>query len=230
MVKPSRNRPWFISFLLVILYCSFQKLDGAGYILHFGLEVVLLVPPEQEQRGGHQGDGADQGQVLHKLAEGQPGIGADEDVGRVADQGGGAADVRGKGLGDQQGQGVDLQGHRDLDGHRQHQQHGGDVVQKGGNDRGHYLEGEGQDKDIAFGHGIGLIGQELEHAGLFHHPHEEHHAHEQEDDVEVDGPHGVVKGDDVKGLVPVPQGIGDEDDEGRAQKGDQGAVHPLEAR
>ena len=82
-------------------------------------------------------DGADQGQVLHELAEGQPGIGADEDVGRVADQGGGAADVRGEGLGDQQGQGVDLQGHRDLDGHRQHQQHGGDVVQKGGNDRGH---------------------------------------------------------------------------------------------
>ena len=72
-------------------------------------------------------------QVLDKLAEGQPGIGADEDVGRVADEGGGAADVTGKGLGDQQGQGVDLQGDRDLDGHRQHQEHGGDVVQKGRN-------------------------------------------------------------------------------------------------
>ena len=73
-----------------------------------------------------------------------------------------------------------------------------------------------------------LIGQELKHAGLFQHPHKDHHAQEQEDDVQVDGPHGVVKGDDVEGLVPVPQGIGDEHDEGRAQKGDQGAVHPLE--
>ena len=86
---------------------------------------------------------------------------------------------------------------------------------------------KGQHKDVAFGQGIGLIGQELKHAGLFHHPHEEHHAQEQEDDVEVDGPHGVVKGDDVKGFVPGPQGVGDEEDEGRAQKGDQGAVHPL---
>ena len=186
------------------------------------------MPPEEEKRRSYQAHRADQGQVLDELAEGQPGIGADEDVGRVADQGGGAADVRGKGLGDQQGQGVDLQGDRDLDGHRQHQQHGGDVVQKGGDDRGDYLEDERQHKDIAFGQGIGLKGQELKHAGLFHHPHEDHHAHEQEDDVEVDGPHGVVKREDIKRFIAGPQGIGDEQDEGRAQEGHQGAVHQLQ--
>ena len=151
-------------------------------------------------------DGADQGKVGDKLAEGEAGIGADEDVGRVADQGGGAADVRGKGLGNQEGQGVDLQGDRDLDGHRDHQEHGGDVVQKGGNDRGEDLEDEGQDKDIALGPGIGLVGQELEHAGLFHHPHEDHHPQEQEDDVQVDGPHGVVKGEDDKRTCRRPRG------------------------
>ncbi len=33
--------------------------------------------------------------------------------------------------GHHKGQGVYLQGHGDLDGHRDHQQHGGDVVQEG---------------------------------------------------------------------------------------------------
>ena len=125
---------------------------------------------------------------------------------------------------------MNLQGDRDLDGHRDHQEHGGDVVQEGRNHRGDDLEDEGQHKDIALGQGIGLVGQELKHPGLFHHPHEDHHAHEQEDDVQVDGPHGVVKGEDVKGFVEGPQGVGDEQDEGRAQKGHQGAVHQLEAK
>ena len=102
-------------------------------------------------------------------------------------------DVGGEDLGDQQGQGVDLQGHRNFDGHRDHQQHGGDIVQKGRDHCRDHLEDEGQDKDVAPGQGIGLIGQPLEEAGLFQDPDNDHHAHEQEDDVQVDGPHGVVE-------------------------------------
>ena len=190
---------------------------------------VFLVPPQEVETGDDQAEEADQGQVGDKLAEGEAGVGADEDVGRVADQGGGAAHVGGKGLGDQEGQGMDLEGEGDLDGHRDHQEHGGDVVQEGGNHRGEELEDEGEDKDVAPGPGVGLVSQELEHAGLFHHPHEDHHAQEQEDDVQVDGPHGVIKGENVKGLVKAAQGVGDEQDQGRGQQGRQGAVHPFEA-
>ena len=60
------------------------------------------------------------------------------------------------------------------------------------------------------------------------HPHEDHHTQQQEDDVQVDGAHGVFKGEDEKGLVKGAEGIGDEQDEGRAQQGRQGAVHPFE--
>ena len=167
-------------------------------------------------------------QVGDELAEGEAGKGTDEDVGRVADDGGGAADVAGKGLGDQKGQGVHLQGDGDLDGHRDHQQHGGDVVQEGRDHRSEELQHKGQDKDVAPGPGIGLVGQELEHAGLFQDPHEDHHAQEQEDDVQVHGAHGVCKGENKIGFVKGAEGIGDEEDEGGAQQGRQGAVHPLE--
>ena len=78
------------------------------------------------------------------------------------------------------------------------------------------------------GPGIGLVGQELEHAGLFQDPHEDHHTQQEEDDVEVNGAHGVSKGEDEIGLVKGAESIGDEEDEGGAQQGRQGAVHPFE--
>ena len=100
------------------------------------------MPPEEVKTGNDLTEEADERQVGDELAEGEAGKGADEDVGRVADDGGGAADVAGKGLGDQKGQGVHLQGDGDLDGHRDHQEHGGDVVQEGRDHRGEKLQHE----------------------------------------------------------------------------------------
>ena len=155
------------------------------------------------------------------------GIGADENIGRVADEGGGAADIGGEDLREQEGQGVDLQGPGELDAYRDHQEHGSDVVQKGGKHRGDHLQEDGQDKDIALGPAIGFVRQELEYARLLHHPHKDHHPQEQEDDVQVNGPHGIFERDDEKGLVIGSPGVGDEQDEGRPQKRDQSAMHPF---
>ena len=74
----------------------------------------------------------------------------------------------------------------------------------------------------------GLVGQPLEDPGLFHHPHDDHHGHEQEDDVHVHGLHGVFKFQDGVIGVERPDGIGDEHEQGRPQQGRQGAVHDLE--
>ena len=133
--------------------------------------------------------------LAHKLDKGELGKRADEDVGRIADQGGGAPDIGGEDLGNQKGDGVDFQGDGDLDGHRNHEQHGGDVVQEGGGDGGHHHEDARQDEDIPPGQGIGFVGQPLEQAGLFQDPDDDHHAHEEKDDVQVDGPHGVFEGE-----------------------------------
>jgi hypothetical protein len=171
---------------------------------------------------------ADQAEVDHKGAEGQAGVGADEDVGRVADEGGGAPHVAGKYLGNEEIQGVHLQGDRDLDGHRDDQQHGGDVVQKGRDHRGEKLQHKGQHKDVAPGPGVGLVGQELEHARFLQNPHEDHHAHEQEDDVHVDGPDGVLIRKDEVALVENPGGVADKEQQNGAQQGRQGPVHPFQ--
>ena len=186
------------------------------------------MPPEEVNHRDHQADEADDSQVDHKIPEGQVGVGADEDVGRVADEGGGAADVGGEGLRHHEGQGIDLEGHGDLDGHRDHQQHGGDVVQKGRDHCRDDHQNTGQDKDISPGQGISLVGQPLEHAGLLHDPHDDHHGQEQEDDVHVDGRHGVFEGDNEIAFIKSPEGIGNKQNQGRAQQRRQGAVHPFE--
>ena len=152
------------------------------------------MPPQVVETGDNQADQADQGEVHHKGAEGQAGVGADEDVGRIANEGGSAPHVTGKGLGDKEVQGVHLEGYGDLDGHRDHQEHGGDVVQKSRDHRGDELEDKGQDEDVPPGPGVSLVGQKLEHPRLLQHPDEDHHPQQQENDVQINSPDGVPKG------------------------------------
>ena len=155
------------------------------------------------------------------------GVAADQDIGRIADEGGGAADVGGENLRDQEGERVDLQGHGELYAHRDDQQHGGDIVEKSRNHRGDDLQKHRQDKDIAPGPAVGFIGHELEYPRFLQGPHKDHHPQEQEDDVQVDGPHGVFEGNDKKRLVEGSPGIGNKQEEGRAQKSHQGPVHQF---
>ena len=72
-----------------------------------------------------------------------------------------------KGLREQQGHRVDLQGQRNFNGHRNHQQHGGDIVQKRRSNCGDRHEDGGKDEDVAPRRLKGLIGHPLEHPGLF---------------------------------------------------------------
>ena len=75
-------------------------------------------------------------QVDQEVVEGQPGPAGDDDVGRVADQGGGAADVGGQHLGDQERDRRHAEPLAHQQGDRRDQQHGGDVVQQRRGDRG----------------------------------------------------------------------------------------------
>ncbi len=67
----------------------------------------------------------------------------------------------------------------------------------------------------------------MKQAGLFEDAHHNHHAHEQKDDIHIHGAHGIFKGQDKKILVKGARRVGNEQNNGRAQKGRQGAVHQF---
>ena len=111
---------------------------------------------------------------------------ADQDVGRVADQRGGAADIGGEDLREQEriGRHVELAG--DCERHRHDQQHRGHIVEE----RREHGGGELQQQQNAGGIGLGLLRrpdrERLEHAGAARDRHQDHHAGEEPDGVPVD--------------------------------------------
>ena len=96
-----------------------------------------------------------------------------------------------------------------------------------GEGRNEHQDGR-QGKDVPPGQLEGLVGQPLKDPGLLQDPHDDHHGHEQEDDVHVHGVHGVFKGQDGVIGVEGPDRVGDEQEQGRPQQGRQGPVHELE--
>ena len=88
----------------------------------------------------HQHDDDHRRQVIDEVVEVEPDQRADQDVGRIADQGGGAADVGGEDLGEQEGIGRNLELAGDGQRHRHDQQHGGDVVEQRRQQRGDHLQ------------------------------------------------------------------------------------------
>ena len=143
-------------------------------------------PPAAQSDQDDDQDDDDRSEVEQEVVERQAAAAGDDDVGRVADQGGGAADVRGEHLGQQVGHHGQGQPFAEQDGDRRDQQDRGDVVQQCRCHRGD----EDQQHHQWEGPTAGPFGRPdcevLEHAGLAHDADDDHHAEEQEDDVPVD--------------------------------------------
>ena len=164
----------------------------------------------------HQDDDDDRRQVIEEVVEGEADLRADDDVGRVADQRGGAADVGGHDLGEQVRVGRHLQRLRHRDGDRHHQEHGGDVVEQRRQHRGRELQQQQDAAGMRLGRARGPHRHELEHAGAARDRHQDHHAGEQAERVPVDA---------LDGLFLV-QHADDDHDAGAGQR-DDGAVDLL---
>ena len=139
-------------------------------------------------------------------------------LGGIADQGRGAADVGGEDLGHEEGDRVDLERQGDLDGDRNDQQHRRDVVEERGGHRGDDHEDRRQREDVAAGELERLVGHPLEDAGLLEHADDDHHGHQQEDHVHVDGADGILEGEDAVRGIEGPCGVGEEEEQGSAEE------------
>src|SRR5690606_14446903 len=149
--------------------------------------------------------------VDEEVVEAQPGPAAADDVGRIADEGGGAADAGGEHLGDQIRLGRDAQPVAHHDGDRGDEHDGGDVVQERRGDRRDGHQHQHQPEGPATGAFGRPDGQVVEHAGLLDDPDDDHHAEQQEDDVPVDA--GVFGEEHL--------GAGDEPGDGHQAGGDE---------
>jgi len=110
----------------------------------------------------------------------------DDDVGRVANRRGGAADIGEHDLGDQQRLGSDLehsaQSHRD----RCDEENGGDVVEEGRHAAGEGAQNDGEVPHVAARELVGLDGRVLEEARVGEDADHDHHAEQQADRLKVD--------------------------------------------
>ena len=125
-------------------------------------------------------------QRIDEVHEGQTGRRPDDDVGRIADQGRGAADVAGEDLGEQERIGLHVQLAADHQRDRRDQQHRGHVVEQR---RQHRRDDAEHDQDAGRAGARRLGGDDgdiLEDAGAARDRHDQHHAGQQRQGVEVD--------------------------------------------
>ena len=149
-------------------------------------------------------------------------IGADQHVGRIADQRGGAADVGRHHHGQEEGRAVDLEPPRHLRRHRIGEDHGGDVVQ---DRRQHAGEPDDEPRRPA-----GIAARALEQAvdrpgedvGGLEHADQRHHREQQQDDVEIDRLLRRLERDQPEGRE-----VGDQPDDGDGADRDQHAMHAV---
>lgn len=130
-------------------------------------------------------------------------------LGGVADQGGRPADVGGQHLGHHDGRRMDAEGQRDLDADRRHEEHHRRVVQHSRRDARNADEAGCDHEGIPPGQAKGLKGQPLENARLAHDGHEDHHRHQQKDDVEINERNGPLETDDPEVSVKAAHEIAD---------------------
>jgi len=163
---------------------------GAGQGLAVGLiPAQFLAEAEVEiDHDHHQGDPGDETGVGQKIQEGVIQGGADDDIGRVAAHGRGAAQVGTEDLGEDDGDGVKAQQMGQLHRHRRQEEDDGDAVDEHGQHGGQDHEGDEN------GHGpiAYRLGQTHAHpaeeARPGHPLHHDHHAGEEENGGPVDPP------------------------------------------
>src|SRR3990172_22941 len=171
--------------------------QGHDPLAHLGRrpEVVAEEEVEPAQEQG-QDEENDRGQVDQEVGEAQVSGAADEDVGRVADERGRAADVGGHDLRNEERHGVQLHPPRHEQSEGRHKNHRRNVVQGGGGHRRYQRKEEKDRRCVPPRQLGGADGKPLERsrltgdAGYYHHP------HQQEDDVEVDCGERVLLIDD----------------------------------
>jgi hypothetical protein len=106
--------------------------------------------------------------------------------------------------------------------HRRH------VIEEGRSDGRDKHQDRSEDDDVSSCDLIGLVGEPLEDPRLLHDPHNDHHGHQQEDDVHVDGLPGVLEADDPVLREEGPRRIGHRQHEGCSQESRQRPMHQLE--
>ena len=190
--------------------------------LHDGLTVLLVcrdltaVHDVEQADDGSQDDDDRRRIVGDEVGEGVTRGRADHDVGRVADERCRAADVRCQDLRHEERHRVYVEQAAHGDGHGTDEQHGGNVVQEGGQHSREQHEQHHDGPRVALRHARALDGQKLEHARLLHHGHEQHHAEQHAERVEVDVPDSRFERHDVQ----------DEQQHGTGD-GDKRAMHLL---
>ena len=156
--------------------------------------------------------------------EGQAGarVGADQHVGRIADQGGGAADIGRHHHGQEEGRAVDPEPPRHLRRHRIGEDHGRDVVEDG---RQHAGEPDDQPRGAARIAARALeqpVDRPGEDVGGLEHADQRHHGEQQQDDVEVDRLLGGLERDQLE-----RREVRDQPDQRHGADRDQHAVHAV---
>ena len=186
-----------------------------------GVVAQVASPQEPAQpHEGHQQHHHDRRQVDDELVEPEARAAADDDVGRVADQRGRAADVAGHHLGQEERHRVEREPLAQQERHRGDQEHGRDVVEQGGGDGGDDDEEHHHPERSRLRPLRRPDGQELEDARLPEDADDHHHPEEQEDDVPVDP--GLFGEEDL-----VTADRSDADHRGRTEQRDDGAVELL---
>ena len=149
---------------------------------------------EEVEAQVHRPQGQERGRadVQEEVVEGEPGRRSDQDVRRVADQGGGPAYVRGEDLREDERQRVQVEGFADGQGDGADQEHRGDVVEEGRDDRRQKRKRDQEPPRVALAFPDGDEGGILDQARLLDDPDEDHHPDQQADRVEVDEAEGVV--------------------------------------
>ncbi len=106
-----------------------------------------------------------------------------------------------------------------LNTYRRHEQHNRGVVQHRRGYPGYEHQDRGHEQRVAPGQPESLIGHPLEHTGLAHDGHENHHRHQQEDHIEIDVLHRFSETDDPVVAVAASDEIGNCEHRGNTKEG-----------
>ena len=196
-----------------------------------GVALQIAAPQHVDHDRLHrQNDQDDRREIDDEIVEGEPDLRANDDVGRIADQRGGAADVRGHDFGEQERVGRHLQRIGDGERHRHDQQHRSDVVEQRRQHRGGKLQEQHDAGRMRFGRPCRPHRHEFEHAGAARHRNQDHHAGEKAECVPVDAFDGLFlvehadddhdagagqRDDGAVDLFRHDDGVGDGEDAGR---------------
>lgn len=116
-------------------------------------------------------------------------VGGDDDIGRVADGGGGAADVWVDDHGHEHGHGIQLHHLAQPDADGRHEQWDGDVVQECGQQRREQTQRVDERPNAAAGHLVRQHRHVVEDSRLGQDGHDHHHREQQQQRLHVDPRH-----------------------------------------